>query len=180
MMEKFCTGCGQEKTGDVKFCGNCGEVFTDAQAEVAATASPSTGSFVKTAGNPKTIGNIVLNIIVAIVVIFSQSLMVRHIEWGGGESYLITILLLLIGLQLFAIMLQKRRKSYSAILPAIVSIICIFPTISLYMSFVEWLEYQGFQTQEAIGGDTTLMVIYMILYGAIAALNIISLFFRNK
>ena len=48
------------------------------------------------------------------------------------------------------------------------------------MSFLEWLEYQGFQTQGALGGDTTLMVIYMILYGAIAALNIISLFFTNK
>jgi hypothetical protein len=180
MTEKYCTGCGKEKVMEAKFCGNCGKSYSDAQAEVAATVSAFTAPTTKAAGKPKTIGNIVVNIAVAILVIFSQSVMERHLEWGGGETYLVIILLLLAGLQFFAFVLQKRRKSYSAILPAIISFSCIFPTISLYRDLLDWLEYQGFQTQEAVSGDFSLMVIYIFLYIAIAALNIISLFFRNK
>ena len=128
----------------------------------------------------KSLPNIIVNVIVGILILFSNSVLDRQVSWGGGESYLMVVLVLLIGFQILAVLLQKKRKSYSLLLPTLVSFISIFPAFSLYREFQLWLEYQGYQTQAVAGGDTTLILICLLIYIAITVLNIIFLFIPKR
>ena len=193
MEKKFCINCGQEKILDAKFCGNCGSAFSEALEQSAATATSLTetaatvehttndGSSIVTnkISKPKTLGSIIVNILFAILLFVSKSVMDRHLDWGGGESNLITILILLIGVQLFTLFLQKKQRSYSILLPTVISLFSIFSTYSLYQDFSDWVEYQGFQTQQMVQGDLTLILVYLVFFIVSTALNVL-FFLKSK
>jgi hypothetical protein len=182
MGEKFCINCGSERLPAAQFCGNCGKVFSTAKDKTVATIENVVGARVEKVNRkskPKTIANIVVNIVFSLLLLVSYSIINRQMQWGGGESYLIILLLIMIGLQIFTLILQRKRKSYTLIIPAIISFISIFRTVSLYRDFSLWLKYQGNQTQDLVSGDLVMIMIYIVFFIVSTLLNVIFLF-RKK
>ncbi|MEH7223206.1 zinc ribbon domain-containing protein [Bacillus sp. JJ1566] len=188
MVEKFCTTCGHERVQEEKFCGNCGTVYS-ASTEVAATLTSNGSSPINNQSilngavkrsRFRTLPNILVNIVIAILLLMFNSVLERQVSWGGGESFLMVLLLLVIGLQVLTLVLQKRNKSYSLLLPTAISLISIFPTLSLFNDFKRWLGSQGYQTQAVAGGDLSLILMVLFTFLIITVLNIIFLFVRNK
>ncbi|WP_416729761.1 hypothetical protein [Fictibacillus sp. JL2B1089] len=181
MSVRFCTGCGKEKDSAAKFCGECGKLFTGGELEAAAAATESfsvaSESIIR---KRSTIPNIIVNILITILLFMSQAVIERQLEWGGGESYFFTLIIIISGLQVLGFFLHKRRYSFSALLPIIVSGLFSIASLLMYKSYTEWLEYQGYQTQNMVGGDTSIILFCLFFYITIIVLNIILLFRRNQ
>jgi hypothetical protein len=185
MSNKFCTNCGNERINDNKFCHNCGHAFQAITKKIENEQAQIKNDYVATFNHPKkdsklkTLPNIITNLIVSILIIIANSVLDRQVSWGGGESYLTGVLLLLIIIQIIALLFQSKQKSYSILIPTLISFISIFPTYSLYKDFQSWLEYQGYQTQDLAGGDLTLIIFCLVIFISISVLNILFLF-RKK
>lgn len=192
MKEAFCSNCGHEKIGMGKFCANCGSKFLMNDGlmkpvavektiieETRDSISNTNEQQIKNAAI-KTWPNILVSIIISIALIMLNSFLERQIEWGGAEDYISQTMLFIILVQVLLVFLQRRKKSVSVLFPAIVGFISIFPTLAMYKDYQEWVYYQGYNTQAMASGDLTLMGKCFVLFGALALVNIVTLFISSK
>lgn len=172
MSGKYCTSCGKERGSSAIFCGSCGTRYSTVQQESAAVIESHAVEVKK----PKTMMNIGVNILTAVFMFSSHSAINRHMEWGGGESYVVGLLLIMLVLQSAGLLLHKKRSSYSLLIPTIISFVSIFMILSLYRDFSAWAEYTGYDA----GIEAFIMLIYLIFYIAVTIVNTVFLFIRTK
>ncbi|MDN7244643.1 zinc ribbon domain-containing protein [Planococcus shenhongbingii] len=192
MKEAFCSNCGHEKMGKGKFCANCGSKFLMNDVMRAAVTFEETVN--EGLRNPinsisdyqnknsaiKTWPNVLVSIIISIALIMLNAALERQTQWGGLEDYISQTLIFIILFQVLSIFLQRRKKSLSVLFPAIIGFISIFPTLAMYKDYQDWLYYQGYNTQAMASGDLTIMGKCFVLFGAVAIVNVVSLFISSK
>lgn len=177
----FCGNCGNKRIEDENFCRECGKSLASVELSVNEVKEEQISSIpvnethsIKKGEIKKYIRPlmILINILFTVLAISTYSVFMRHIEWGGYYSNARNILILLIVLYIVVVFLNLKNKSWSLLIPTILSFIFFVNLAGGYSSFKEWMSYESSMMQSVLTPDLKLFLLYIWTFLLTSIINV--------